>query len=60
MMSPIVMAASLPAYILAIATAPHDMKLKAACHNDQLCETNIKAQGAIVLLVIASAAVSAV
>ena len=54
------MAASLPAYILAIATAPHDMKLKAACHNDQLCETNIKAQGAIVLLVIASAAVSAV
>lgn len=33
MMRPIVKAASFPAYVLAIATAPHDMKLKTACHH---------------------------
>lgn len=32
MMSPMVKAASVPAYVLAIATAPHDMKLNTACH----------------------------
>lgn len=32
MMSPIVKAASLPAYIFAMATAPHDIKLNAACN----------------------------
>lgn len=31
MMRPMVSAASDPAYIFAMATAPHDMKLKAAC-----------------------------